>query len=233
ELFSVGEYWSEQIDALREYIKASGGALSLFDVPLHYQFHRASRAGQQFDMRTIFDNTLVKEQPILAVPFVENHDTQPCQSLESTVEPWFKPLAYALTLLRREGYPCVFYADYYGAEYSDPNCRGGERVTLYSHRWLIDKFLQARHSHGYGEQLDYLDHPNTVGWTRLGDEEHEGAMAVLMSNGADGNKWMNVARPNALFRDVTEHVEEEVSTNADGWGNFLCKGGKVSVWVMD
>ena len=35
------------------------------------------------------------------------------------VEPWFKPLAYALILLRREGYPCIFYADYYGAEYED------------------------------------------------------------------------------------------------------------------
>ena len=41
------------------------------------------------------------------------------QALESWVEPWFKPLAYALILLRREGYPCVFYPDYYGAEYED------------------------------------------------------------------------------------------------------------------
>jgi alpha-amylase len=54
-----------------------------------------------------------------------------------------------------------------------------------------------------------------------------------MSNGADGNKWMNVSRPDAAFRDLTEHFEEKVSTNADGWGNFLCKGGKVSVWVEE
>ena len=40
-------------------------------------------------------------------------------ALESVVEPWFKPLAYALILLRRDGYPCVFTADYYGAEYED------------------------------------------------------------------------------------------------------------------
>jgi alpha-amylase len=207
--------------------------MSLFDVPLHYQFHRASRAGSRFDMRTIFDNTLVKERPLLAVTFVENHDTQPCQSLESTVEPWFKPLAYALILLRLEGYPCVFYADYYGAEYIDPNCRAGARVELHSHRWLIDKFLQARRAYGYGEQQDYFDHPNTVGWTRLGDDEHRSAMAVLMSNGADGNKWMNLFRPSTTFRDVTEHIVERVKTNADGWGNFLCKGGKVSVWVQE
>ncbi|HKS27446.1 MAG TPA: alpha-amylase [Pyrinomonadaceae bacterium] len=233
ELFSVGEYWSEKVKYLREYIETTGGALSLFDVPLHYQFHRASRAGDGFDLRTIFDDTLVKENPRLAVTFVENHDTQPCQSLESTVEPWFKPLAYALILLRREGYPCVFYADYYGAEYSDQRCQEGRTIKLPSHRWMIDKFLEARHGYAYGEQLDYLDHPNTVGWTRLGDGAHDKAMAVLMSNGADGNKWMNVSRPDASFRDLTEHFEERVTTNADGWGNFLCKGGKVSVWIEE
>ena len=27
---------------------------------------------------------------------------------------WFKPLAYALILLRKHGLPCVFYGDYYG-----------------------------------------------------------------------------------------------------------------------
>jgi alpha-amylase len=233
EFFSVGEYWSQDIADLREYIDVSGGCMSLFDVPLHYQFHRASRDGSGFDMRTIFDHTLVKENPRLAVPFVENHDSQPCQSLESTVEPWFKPLAYALILLRREGYPCVFYGDYYGAEYTDDKCRGGERNTLCSHRWMIDKFLQARRSHGYGEQEDYFDHPNSVGWTRLGDDGHRGAMAIVMSTGADGNKWMNVHRPGAAFRDLTGHFAEAVVTNQDGWGNFPCRGGKVSVWLEE
>jgi alpha-amylase len=233
ELFSVGEYWSQDVDELHNYIAATGGALSLFDVPLHYQFYRASENSGDFDMRTIFDRTLVKDEPALAVTFVENHDSQPCQSLQSTVLPWFKPLAYALTLLRREGYPCVFYADYYGARYSDGNCCGGATVELPSHRWMIDKFLWARRAYGFGDQHDYFDHSKVVGWMRLGNPEHPGAMAVLMSTGADGNKWMNTFRPNAAFYDLTEHFQEKVVTNADGWGNFLCKGGKVSVWLQE
>lgn len=233
EFFSVGEYWSGDIAELHGYIRETNGALSLFDVPLHYQFYRASRAGSNFDMRTIFDKTLVKEEPRLAVTFVENHDSQPCQSLESTVESAFKPLAYALILLRREGYPCVFYGDYYGAQYSDPKCRGGETIKLDSYRELIDKFLRARREYGYGEQQDYFDHPDTVGWTRLGDDEHNRAMAVLMSNGADGNKWMNVFRPHTTFYDLTGAIVERVVTNAEGWGNFLCKGGGVSVWLQE
>src|SRR5690242_21568427 len=69
------------------------------------------------DALPIFDGTLVRGDPMKAVTFVDNHDSQPCQGLESTVEPWFKLLAYALILLRADGYPCVFYPDYYGAEY--------------------------------------------------------------------------------------------------------------------
>ena len=37
-----------------------------------------------------------------AVTFVDNHDTQYGQSLQSFVDDWFKLLAYALILLRQE-----------------------------------------------------------------------------------------------------------------------------------
>src|SRR4051812_7997823 len=65
-------------------------------------------------------------------------------------------------------------------------------VILYSHRFLIDRFLSARRAYGFGEQEEYFDHPNTIGWTRLGTGEHPGAMAVVMTNGSAGDKWMNV-----------------------------------------
>jgi alpha-amylase len=151
------------------------------------------------------------------------------QALESVVEPWFKPLAYALILLRAEGYPCVFYADYYGADYDDR----GYHISMPSHRWLIDKFLKVRQEIAYGPQYDYFDHPNTIGWTRLGDDQHPKAMAVLLSNGRDGNKWMEVGAKNATFRDVTEHFKTPVKSNKDGWAQFFCQGGSVSVWVQD
>ncbi|MEE3719880.1 alpha-amylase [Tumidithrix elongata RA019] len=228
ELFSVGEYWSQNVDDLHGYIADSAGRLSLFDVPLHFKFHAASRSGSSFDMRSIFDRTLVKEQPVLAVTFVENHDTQPLQSLESVVESWFKPLAYALILLRRDGYPCVFYADYYGAHYNDK----GYEIWLTDHSFLINKFLWTRKNYGFGDQHDYFDHPNTIGWMRLGDRDHSGAMAVVLTNGAEGNKWMNTFRPNTAFYDFTGHRKEIVRTNQDGWGNFLCNGGSVSVWLQ-
>ncbi|HZN64980.1 MAG TPA: alpha-amylase [Tepidisphaeraceae bacterium] len=229
ELFSVGEYWSGDVDHLHRYLTDTAGVMSLFDVPLHYRFRDASVSGSGYDLRTIFDRTLVREQPARAVTFVDNHDSQPCQSLESWVEPWFKPLAYALILLRRDGYPCVFYGDYVPQpRYFDK----GREVTLYSHRFLIDRFLWARRAYGFGDQHDYFDHPNTIGWVRLGDAAHPGAMAVVLTNGSAGNKWMNTFRPIATFRDHTGHVPATVTTDANGWGNFTCRGGSVSVWLQ-
>ena len=232
ELFSVGEYWSERVEDLHDYLSRSAGVMALFDVPLHFNFQRASCCGAAFDLRTLLDRTLMKEQPGKAVTFVENHDTVPCQSLMSPVEPWFKPLAYAVILLRREGYPCVFHADYYGAEYD--NCLGGyPPVKLYSHRLLIDRFLKARREYNYGDQHDYFDHPNTIGWMRLGTSEHPGAMAVVLSNGSAGTKWMNTFRPRATFYDVTGHIREKVTANGDGWAEFRCPAGSVSVWLQE
>lgn len=233
DLFAVGEYWSENLAALHWYIANTGGRMSLFDVPLHYNFHRASKSSGHYDMRRILDGTLMREQPVFAVTFVDNHDSQPLQALESVVESWFKPLAYALILLRAEGYPCIFYADYYGAHYRDRGRDGNEyEIWLDSHRSIIDKFLYARHNFAHGPQYDYFDHWDVIGWTRLGTEANPKAMAVIMSDGPGGSKWMEVGKPNTTFYDLTGHISNLVQTNEHGWGEFRCEGGSVSVWVQ-
>jgi len=183
-------------------------------------------------MRHIFDGSLMKELPLFAVTLVENHDTQPLQALESVVEAWFKPLAYAIILLREQGYPCVFYADYYGAHYRDKGPDGNEyEIWMDSHKWIIDRLLFARKYFAYGPQYDYIDHFNTIGWTRLGNDSHPYGMAVILSDGPAGTKWMEVGKPNTLFYDITGHIKEPIQTNEYGWGEFRCNGGSVSVWV--
>jgi alpha-amylase len=233
DLFAVGEYWSYETEALHHFIETTDGKVSLFDAPLHYNFHIASQAGETYDLRQIFDNTLVQQQPALAVTLVENHDSQPLQSLESIVEAWFKPLAYALILLREGGYPCIFYGDYYGAHYTDNKDGEEYEIWMESHQFLIDKFLHARQTYAYGEQQDYFDHPSSIGWTRMGDDEHPGGMAVVMSNGEGGSKWMNIGHPNSTYVDLTEHIKESITTNDNGWADFHCDGGSVSVWVPE
>jgi len=234
DLFFVGEYWSYNLQALSWYLANTSGRMCVFDAPLHNNFHQASRAGGNYDMRRILDGSLVRIAPSLAVTLVENHDTQPLQALESVVEAWFKPLAYAIILLRREGYPCIFHPDYYGASYSDRGRDGNQyTITLPSHRWILDRLLLARTCFAYGDQYDYFDHFNTIGWTRLGDDEHPYAMAVLLSDGPAGTKWMEVGRPSTRFRDLTGTIKEPILTNEHGWAEWRCNGGSVSVWVEE
>lgn len=223
ELFAVGEYWHGDVAELQKYLALTDGAMRLFDVPLHFKLMEASQKGRDFDLATIFDNTLVKENPLMAVTFVDNHDSQPGQALESWVDDWFKQHAYALILLRNDGYPCIFYGDYYGNSSSDH--------PLVSHQVMIDAFLAARRKHSFGEQHDYFDHPTCVGWVCTGDEDHPGAMAVVMSTGDAGTKMMNTFRANQQFKDITNHWPEPITTDGEGVAEFKCAAGKVSVWV--
>jgi alpha-amylase len=219
ELFAVGEHFTGDPATLDWFLEQTGRRMSLFDFPLYFNMRAASAGGGGYDMRTLFNNTLVQRSPAQTVTFVDNHDTFR-EETERSILDWFKPLAYALILLRDRGYPCVFYGDYY----SVPGRPSQRRV--------LDRLLAARRDHAHGEQRDYFDHPDVVGWTRLGDGEHPRAMAVVLSDGPGGTKRMAVDRPTAQFADVTGNIAETITTGADGWGEFRCNGGSVSVWVQ-
>ena len=223
DLFSVGEYWSADISKLHKYIEETEGQISLFDVPLHYNFYYAS-LDENYDLSKILDHTLMKENPSKAVTFVDNHDTQPGQSLQSFINNWFKLPAYSIILLRNEGYPCVFYGDMYGIPHD--NVLATEK---------LDILLKLRKEKAYGTQTDYLDNPNYIGWTREGDEEHpDSGLAVVISNAGDGEKRMYIGKKFAgkLFVDILENCEDEVFIDDEGFGNFKVRGKSVSVWAL-
>lgn len=231
DFFIVAENWNIQnVDELEKYIETTGGRTQLFDSLLHHNFYLASKAGKNYDFKSIFDNTLVNRNPLLAVTFVDNHDSQPLQALESFIEFWFRPLAHALILLREGGIPCVFYTDVYGAAYDD----NGEHVELIGLQEL-PKILKVRANLAYGMQKDYLDHNNCIGWTRSGDNEHKNSgLAVLMSNGDEGFKEMEIGKHFAgkMFIDVLGNRTEEVTIDENGRGEFFCQSGSVSVWIL-
>ncbi len=234
-LFTVGEYWDYDRAKLQGYLKATGYRMALFDAPLHLNFHNASRGNGDFDMGSLLNGTLMQSNPAHAVTLVENHDTQPLQMLESPVLDWFKPLAYSFILLRQEGYPNLFYADYYGASYRDKGRDGQEHdIRIASQQGVIDTLLQVRRDQAYGTQRSYLNDRDVIGWTREGDSAHPRGVAVLMTdNGYEGRKWMEMgpAHRNRCFQDVTGHYGDRVCANGDGWAEFKTKPGAVSVWV--
>ncbi|RZK19499.1 MAG: alpha-amylase [Pedobacter sp.] len=237
ELFTVGEYWSPgKLDDMLQYIDATQGRMSLFDACLQGNFSTASKQGADYDLSTIFENTLVQAKPDLAVTLVENHDTQPLQSLEQPVDLWFRPLAYALILLRATGYPCIFYPDLYGAKYTDHGNDGETHEIELKPIPQIQTMLGLRKNNLYGEQKDYFDHPNCIGWIVSGADEKPGSgIAVVMSNGGEGFKDMEIGKAFAgrTFRDRLGNVEQETVINPDGWGSFRCEAGAVSAYTAD
>jgi len=221
ELFAVGEYFAGDVMALEAYLEQTEGATRLFDVPLHYNFRDAGEGGKLYDLSKLFDGSLVQRNGLMTVTFVDNHDTQPGQSLQSWVMDWFKPLAYALILLRQDGYPTIFYGDYYGND--DPEHK------LFSHRKLIDDFCRVRQTHMNGEQHDYFDHPTCVAWSWSGSEEDSRSMVVVMSSADEGTKRVK-QRPKTKYRDVTGHLGFEIITDENGEADFKCPAGSLSVW---
>jgi alpha-amylase len=236
ELFAVGEFWAPgDLSSKLRYIEATGGKLSLFDACLHQNIYNASNGGRDFDLSTIFNDTLVGARPELAVTVVDNHDTQPLQMLEAPVEGWFKPLSYALILLREKGYPCIFYPDLYGAKYTDKGKDGNDYEIVLPKCEKLEKLLEARMKYSFGIQRDYFDHKNCIGWTREGEDDKEkSGCAVIMCNGDNGTKTMEVGKRHAgkTFVDYLQFSKNEVVINKDGWGDFTVQGGKVSVWIQ-
>lgn len=78
---AVGEYWHRETGVLTDYLDRCGQVMRLFDVPLHFQFHRLSGADGAMNMGELFRDTLTGVRPHQSVTFVDNHDTQPGQAL--------------------------------------------------------------------------------------------------------------------------------------------------------
>jgi len=169
-----------------DYLDRVPRQFSLFDCPLVHNFGKISRT-ESSDLRKVFDNTLVGAKPINAVTLVQNHDTQPGQALEVPIEDFFKPLAYAIILLRLEGYPAVFYGDLYGTsgpgEFKGPSCED-----------QLGDLILARKLYAYGEENAYFDYPTCVGWVRRGTWDRKDGCAVVMSNAGPGEKRMFVGK---------------------------------------
>lgn len=214
---TVGEYWTEDIDLMMNYL-GEEPIMDLFDSPLHHNFYLASCSEGKggFDLSCMFVDTVVQVRPENAITFVENHDTQPGQALESYVEPWFKPSAYALILLRDKGVPCVFWGDLFGT----PETGDIPAVTD------LPLLMRARRSLAHGPQHDYIDSPECIGFTREGDDDHPASgLAVLISDRCAAAKRMRVG---------TRHAGQTwVCVIGEGEDVVIDEDGTVEVSVTD
>ncbi|KAG8935957.1 hypothetical protein FRC02_005432 [Tulasnella sp. 418] len=217
--FVVAEFWIDSVHAIERYMNTLRAPVSMFDVPLHHNFYRASEQGSKFDLRTILDGSLVQHRPNDAVTFVDNHDTAVGCSLESWVSGITKLIAYALILLRPDGHPCVYHADLYG----EGTVSG------------LPELMKARKLFAYGPLVDYFDDAHCIGFVRKGDDTHPHGCVVLCAN--DGTTahekkiTVGAAHEGTSWKDLLGQ-SGRVSIIA-GIGTFTCPASGVAVWVRE
>ena len=138
----------------------------------------------------------------------------------------FPRLRISLEVLREAGLPCVFYGDYYGTgDGTQPPLQG-----------VLDVLLRARKHCAYGEQTDYFDDYNIVGWTRAGDAAHPGSgLAAVLSDGPGGEKemCMGVAFAGRGFYDALGGCPGRVVIGENGCARFPVGGGSVALWLPE
>lgn len=235
ELFTVGENINS-LGILQEYSRRTNYCMSLFDFPLRKRFRIASSQRKSYDLRKIFDQTLVQSDPVHSVTFIENHDTQRGRENDEYIKSWFVPHAYALILLREQGYPCIFYPHLYDSFYKKKGKEDKERRMEYKKCIALENLLMARKLYAYGSQKDYFVHPNLIGWIREGtDENPSSGCAVLLSNHEEGQIEMEIGQRHAgkTFKELTGSRQDKVMVNEDGKATFLVNAKSMAAWVRE
>lgn len=219
DMFSVAEYWSGNIGDLKYYLEQTEHSTSLFDVALHFRFFDISKSDASFDIRAMFDNTLVKDEPGYAVPFVDNHDTQPHQALESWIEPWFKKHAYATILLRDYDMPCVFYGDLYGIK----QCNYERMENLKRIMWIRSRLMEDN-----VEIKERKSEANCLAWEICLPHP----IFVILSNGAETT--LDIYNESYFAYTQYCEIDGELLTKFDrtGSGKLVCKERNCSIFIL-
>ncbi|KAL0778904.1 hypothetical protein CaCOL14_005162 [Colletotrichum acutatum] len=226
DLMFIGEFWHGDVRVLNNWLEHMPAFFSLYDVPLMYHIERLSWH-RDTDLRQVFKDTLVEQRPNNAVTFIRNHDTQKGQQMDTPICKEFMPFAYSMILLRRDGHPCVFFGDLYGIELTHPEAPIQDLPNL----------LLARKLYAYGEQQDYFERPDCIGWVRRGTEERPAGMAVVMSwtqaEHTDTRLSMSVGADHAgeVWTDVLGVEPAAITIDENGVGSFYCPKNKMACFV--
>ena len=215
EPFVVGELWSggDDIEAwLAKANKYTDNQIAAFDFPLRYKL-KAVCDTPNFDLRQLTDGgTVVMKRPANAATFVDNHDMGDDAIVND------KLMAYSFILVH-EGYPCVFWHDYYNNQLDRPGTPNG-----------INALIEAHHKYAGGDSQILHADPDLyimqrVGW---GDDNVEQSGLVYVLNNL-GNQWSGTSVktrwPNQRFVPIAwdgrdEAHPDERTTDADGNAEF-------------
>jgi alpha-amylase len=212
--YGVAEYW-DNTQAIHGWVDitnfSSQNPVDAFDFPLRETL-KALCDQYGFSLRGLADrDSLVKQEDQSAVTFVENHD------LRDEGRPIVndKLLAYSY-ILTHEGYPCVFWKDYYEYGLALPNSANGIDALIAAH----ERFA------GGASDVLWVDDDLYI-MQRRGWGDQRGLIYVLNNRGDGWNgDWVQTQWPDTAFEPVAWWSGADLSrpqrqvSQADARGQF-------------
>lgn len=198
--YGVAEHW-DSAHAIENWVNVSNfsnqNPVDAFDFPLRDML-KALCDDYGFSLRNLINwDTLLRAQAQTTVTFVGNHDLRGAG--QDIVHD--KLLAYSY-ILSHEGYPCVFWKDYYNYH-----------LALEATPHGIAALVKAHEAYAAGgTQTLYLD-DNLYIMQRNGFEEKPGLIYVLNNLGSEWNgAWVTTQWANTEFRPVAWWSAADLST---------------------
>jgi len=169
--FCVGEYWDgeQSIDEwLNQANSFNDNPVSAFDFPLRYHLKDLCDT-YGYDLRGLLvSDSVLTTEPDRAATFVDNHDTTQ-NAGDAVIHD--KLLAYAF-ILTHQGYPCVFWPDYFNYGLARTGTSNGLDALIAAHE---------NYAAGYASNL-WADHDLYI-MQRSGYQTQHGLVFVLNNLG--------------------------------------------------
>ena len=224
--YGVAEYWDSTTNTINWINSANfsnSNPVDAFDFPQREMLKAlCDQYGFSLKNLTTWD-TVLKRQQQSAVTFVENHD------LRDEGRPIVndKLLAYSY-ILTHEGYPCVFWHDYFNLNLALSDSPNGIAALVSAH----EKYA------GGGTEVLYVDDTLYI-MQRTGYEDKRGLVYVLNNRGDNWNgRLVTTQWTNASFAPVAWWSKSDMarpinqSTDRDGRAQFYAPPRGYAVYAM-
>ncbi len=224
--YGVAEFWDSASNTLHWVNEANfsnSNPVDAFDFPLR-ELLKGMCDQYGFSLKNLVNGeSILRAQPQSTVTFVENHDLRDAGRPITND----KLLAYSY-ILTHEGYPCIFWKDYFNYNLALKDSPNG-----------IDALVQAHETHAAGStDILYLD-DNLYIMQRSGTGNQRGLIYVLNNNGDDWQgQWVSTKWTNASFRPVAWWGKIDISrpadqsTGPDGRGQFFAPSRGYAVYAF-
>jgi alpha-amylase len=224
--YGVAEYWDNAANTLNwvnEANRSNSNPVDAFDFPLR-ELLKGMCDQYGFSLKNlVHGESVLKQQPHSAVTFVENHDLRD-EGRPITND---KLLAYSF-ILTHEGYPCVFWKDYFNYNLALEGTRNGIAALVGVHE---------KYAGGATSVLHLTDDLYIM--QRGGHDGQPGLIYVLNNRGDNWNgalvttQWHNAEFiPAAWWSRADMAVPVTQRTDRDGRAQFFAGPRGYAVYVV-